>query len=553
MRRTKRLNRKKRPRSRKKSRVRKDTLKRRYAFMRTLKKSKKSKTKKKARKDVVKAGLRKEDSSKYIGLLNLALKHIYQGKIGDVFLSSDNVLWSSGFLEKGMRNGFELMKKGDTQLDPGCNIVCLSNALLSLTILQLDYHELSDLQKLYLFFLDYLNREGNKNRSAYLPFDYAIKKIDKKIETASQYLKKKIDEKAKAKSIKTAQKSIDKLNAELDNYKRSYGRYYGHVSPWVHETSVNDEYWTHEETGEVVWDDPAITSYLSGVVDPRELVDICGSTDCLFLNEEQFTKNPELVKPIEKFCDNLILIFKGIIWLLMKEFSDSDLHLYNTQVGGGDNWCEHDDCLDVTDPFTTKEELEKHMKEVHGDSIVEPMTEPVTEPTTEPVTEPEPEPEQEYSDKITLDLSIHTLLQNVDCVLIPSYKIFWDHANYKDEPSLEWGDPWVYTNLHKVGSEYKMDKMKVSDLKDKFYLTARLHWNEVSNKQTGLLNDFIKKGPNPESIYPILRCIEIEENQLPNGKIVPQLQERIEGSITQHWYVAGQKEIYENVSIQMAV
>ena len=92
--RTKRLNRKKRPRSRQKSRVRKDTLKRRYALMRTLrksKKSKKSKTKKSrgaTKKDVVKAGLRKEDSSKYIGLLNLALKHIYQGsKIDDVFLS----------------------------------------------------------------------------------------------------------------------------------------------------------------------------------------------------------------------------------------------------------------------------------------------------------------------------------------------------------------------------------------------------------------------------------------------------------------------------------
>ena len=527
---------KKKSRVRKRSRVRKDTLKRRYAFMRTIRR-KKTKTKTKTK--VTRARLKKEDASKYIGLLNSSLKHIYHGKIGDVFMKDDHILWTSGFLEKGMRNGFKLIKRGDTQLDPHCNIVCLSNALLSLTILQLDYHELSDLQKLYLFFLDYLNREGNKNRSAYLPFDYAIKKIDKKIETAEKYLKKKIDEKAKAKSIKTAQKSIDKLNTELDNYKRSYGLYYGHVSPWVHETSVNDEYWTHEVTGEVVWDDPSITSWRSGVVDPREIVDICGSTDCLFLNEEQFIQNPELVKPIEKFCDNLILIFKGIIWLLMKEFSESDLHLYNTQVGGGDNWCEHDDCLDITDPFTTKEELEKHMKEVHGDSIVEPVT--------------EPEPVQEYSDKITLDLSIHTLLQNVDCVLIPSYKIFWDHANYKGEPSLEWGDPWVYTNLHKVGSEYKMDKVKVSDLKDKFYLTARLHWNEVSNKQTGIFNDFIKNGSNPESIYPILRCIEIEENKLPNGKILPQLQERIEESITQHWYVAGKKEIYENVSIQMAV
>jgi len=534
---TKRLNPKKKPKKKsnkdkKKSgkRPKGDSLKRRFKFIRSISK-KKSKKKSKTH---LRAGLKKEDSSKYIGLLNLALKHIHQGKIGDVFMKDDHCLWSSGFLEKGMKRGFRLMKRGNYQLDPHCNIVCLSNALLSLTILELDYHELSDLQKLYLFFLDYLNRSGNKNRSAYLPFDYAIKKIDKKIVSAEKYLKKKIEDKAKSKSIKTAQKSIDKLKSELDNYKRSYEQYYGHVSPWVRETSVNDEYWTHETTGEVVWDDPSITSWRSGVVDPREIVDICGSTDCLFLNEEQFTQNPELMKPVEKFCDNLILIFKGIIWLLMKEFSESDIHMYNTQSGGGDHWCEHEHCLDTLDPFTTKAELEKHMKEVHGESVVES------------------EPGSVYSNEIKLDLNIHTLLQNVDFVLIPSYKIFWDHANYKDEPSLEWGDPWVYTNLHKVGSEYKMDKVKVSDLKDKFYLTGALHWTEVSNKQTAIFNDFIKNGSNLESIYPILTCIEIEENKLPNGDMIPQLQERIKGSITQHWYVAPRKEIYDNVSIQMA-
>ena len=493
--RTKRLNHKKtrkRPRSRKKSRVRKDTLKRRYAFMRTLKKSK---TKKKAIKDVVKAGLRKEDSSKYIGLLNLALKHIYQGsKIDDVFLSSDNVLWSSGFLEKGMLNGFKLIKSTTNQLDPHCNTMCLSNALLSWTILKLDYHELSDLQGLYLFFLDYLNREGNDNRSAYLPFDYVIMKLDKKIETAKQYLEKK-EKVGNAKSIKTAQKNIDKLKKELDDYKKRYADYSEHISPWVFEPSVKKESWTYD--GETLYDDPYPTWH------PRKSVDICDSTDCLFLNGEANAENPELVKPIGKFCDNLILIFKGIIWLLMKEFSASKLHLYNTQVA-------------------------------------EP--EPELEPEPEPA-DAEPEPEQEYSAKITLDMSIHTLLQNVDCVLIPSSNIFW--ARYTSDTSLR-RVPWVYTNLHKVGSEYMMDKMNVSDLTDKFYLTALLHWNEDIDEQAAF-DDFIKNGSNPESGYPILRCIEIEENQLPDGTTVPQLQEMIEGSITQHWYVAGKKDIRENV------
>ena len=92
-----------------------------------------------------------------------------------------------------------------------------------------------------------------------------------------------------------------------------------------------------------------------------------------------------------------------------------------------------------------------------------------------------------------------------------------------------------------------MDKMNVSDLTDKFYLTALLDIDEQI-----AFDDFIMNGSNPESGYPILRCIEIEENKLPDGTTVPQLQERIEGSITQHWYVAGKKDISENV-IQIAL
>ena len=63
----------------------------------------------------------------------------------------------------------------------------------------------------------------------------------------------------------------------------------------------------------------------------------------------------------------------------------------------------------------------------------------------------------------------------------------------------------------------------------------------------------IKRPRSRKKIKGKKRYIEIEENQLPNGKIVPHLQERIESSITQHWYVAPIKEIYENVFIQMAV
>jgi len=106
-------------------------------------------------------------------------------------MGEDHVLWTSGFLESGIKRGFKLMKKGNTKLDANCNKVCLSNALLVYTMMELDYHELSDLQKLYLFLLDYLNRSGNERTGKTLPLEYALEAIEKELSRAKEYHKKK--------------------------------------------------------------------------------------------------------------------------------------------------------------------------------------------------------------------------------------------------------------------------------------------------------------------------------------------------------------------------
>jgi hypothetical protein len=210
----------------------------------------------------------------------------------------------------------------------------------------------------------------------------------------------------------------------------------------------------------------------------------------------------------------------------MKEFSESDIHLYNAQVGGGDHWCEHEDCLDITVPFATKGKLEKHMKEVHGDSVVEPGP------------SPEPEPEQEYENVIKLDLSMRALLKNTDSVLIPIYEIYFEWG----VPNRDTYDPGEEKFHEQLWVYHKMKKVLVSDLDDKkLYLTANLDAVESSGRWA--IYDFLDG-----EINPILTQIEITTETLPNGKIVPQLEERIEGSITQHWYLAPKKEIYENVS-----
>ena len=512
----------------------KDRLKKRYTFMRSLKRSKKPKSKKKLRR----AGLNKEDASKYIGLLNEALKQMYQGEmLRDLF--TKDILWTSGYLEIGMENGYRLMKEGNFQLDPSCNIVCLSNALLILTMIEQDYDELSDLQKLYLFFLHYFNRSGNDKSRKILPLAYALKKVDKEFEIATEYYQKKVAEKAKSKSIKTALKSIGKIEVRREGIKKIYRNYHdssasGWSGPYTDDAEEDEdgnpqEYWINE-TGEFAYTDPALRY---GQPPKNISVNICGDIDCLYLNEEVFIENPKLEKPLQEFCDHLILIFKGIIWLLMKEFSESQIYMYNIQSGGGNYWCDHHDCLDSVEEFETEEELEKHKNEVHDKE-----------------SKSDSKSEIKYENKIELDLSIHILLQNTDCVLIPTNSIFYDDDTYKSGESLQKGDEWVYTNFRKIGPprkrSYKMDKVLVRDLKDKFYLTATIFDSGFMDLE--YLTEFMEG-----KMMPKLTKIEIIEQKLPNGTNIPQLREEIVNSITQHWYVAPKKEIYDNVVIQMAI
>ena len=524
---TKRLNRKKeKNRSKKKSKRktnRRDSLKRRFKFIRSITKKKKKKLKQPLR-----AGLKKGDSAKCIGLLNLALKHIHQGEMDDIFTKEDHCLWSSGFLESGIKRGFKLMKSGNYQLDPNCNVVCLSNALLVYTMIKLDYHELSDLQKLYLFFLDYLNRSGNERTGKTLPLDYALKAIEKELSRAKEYHKKKVDENAKTKSIKTALKSIAKIESRkqevIDRYKVDDDDW-----PWsgpLTDSAEEDEdgnpqvYWINEDTGEFSYTDPAESFPHSRPRSNINKVNICGSTDCIYLHEDEFIKNPELGEPIEKFCNHAILIFKGLIWMLMKEFSESDIHMYNIQGDGGGLYCEHDDCLESVDTYT-EDELKEHMIKKHGKK-----------------SEPE---KSNYENVIKLDLSMRALLNNTDSILVPINEIYSERGDTYSPGEEKFHDQeWIY---------HKMKKVLVSDLDDKkLYLTADLDDDDGDWGARWNIYDFLNK-----QIDPVFTQIEIIIETLPNGMRVPQLKEVIVGSITNHWYVAPKKIIYDDVSIQMAL
>ena len=422
-----------------------------------------------------KAFKKKELASTYTALLNQAVQCMFQDESKEVFTEECDILWTSGFIEKGAKKGFRLIQNDEYQLDPDCNRVCLSNAIIIYGIIdEGEYHKLSHLQKLYLFFVDYLNRAGNDKVKEELPFEYAVRKIDKKLQAAKAYHKKKIDEKAKAKSIKTALKSITKLEIERAATKDRYDSWHKELEKY---TDVAD--------GRAP--DP-----------PRDLrVNVCGDIDCQFITENfpGFIKvvqgGVDISKVIEIFCENMLHAFKGVIWLLMKEFSEGEIYMYSNGV--------------------------------------------------------DPKPSSD-SNKVQLNLPIHSLVENTNSVMIPSAEIYMDPDTYDEEDGTLGDDSsWIYTNMKRNRStgEYTMNKVLVDDLRDDtMYLTAAL------NRYVDLeaMNQFIEG----EGGQPVLEYLQRTFETLSNGLKVPQLREEIYNSISQHWYVSPLRSISANVQNQRA-
>ena len=441
--------------------------------MKTKHKPRKVKRKKKKKKKSLRAGVKKELAPTYTALLNQAVQCMFQDESKKVFTEEFDILWTSGFIEKGAKKGFRLIQNDEYQLDPDCNVVCLSNAIIMYGIIdEGEYHKLSHLQKLYLFFVDYLNREGNDKVKQELPFEYAVRKIDKKLETAKAYHKKKVDEKAKAKSIKTALKSINKIEIERKATKDRY-------DSWHKELAKH-------------------ARFSSRPSPPRDLrVNVCGDIDCQFITENSpgFIKisqsGVDISKVIEIFCENIIYAFKGVIWLLMKEFSEGEIYMYSNGV--------------------------------------------------------DPKPSSD-SNQVQLNLPIHSLVENTNSVMIPSSKIYMDLDTYEEEDwTLEDDSSWVYTTMkqNRSNGEYTMNKVLVDDLRDDtMYLTANL--NPYVDLEA--INQFIEGKGN----QPVLEYLQRTFETLSNGLKVPQLREEISNSISQHWYVSPLRSINDNVQIQRA-
>ena len=465
--------------------------------MKTKRKPRKVKRKNKPQK----ARVKKELAPIYMALCNQAVQCMFQDESKVVFTEECDILWTSGFIEKGAKKGFRLIQNDKYRLDPDCNGVCLSNAIIIYGIIKEGgYHKLSHLQKLYLFFVDYLNRADNDRVKQELPFEYAVKKIDKKLEIAKAYHKKKVDEKAKAKSIKTALKSIEKINIERAAIKDRYESWHKELEKYKADIAKKETGSSNSPPATELVTEQDFIAWMQGNPTPppeipRDLrVNVCGDTDCEFITGDYpgFIKaaqgDVDISKVIGIFCENMLYVFKGVIWLLMKEFSEDKIKTYSNGV--------------------------------------------VPRPSSD-------------SKKVQLNLPIHSLVENTNCVMIPSAEIYRDPDTYEEEDgTLDEDDRWVYTNMKQNRStdEYTMDKVPVKVLRDDtMYLTADLH------RYTDLftMNQFIEG----EGVQPVLEYLERTFETLSNGLKVPQLREEIYNSITEHWYVSPLQSIEANVEL----
>jgi len=333
-----------------------------------------------------------------------------------------------------------------------------------------------------------------------LPFEYAVRKIDKKLEIAKAYHKKKVDEKAKSKSIKTALKSINKINNERAATKDRYDSWKEELKKYKVDVAKKEaERSNSPPATELVTEQDFITWMQGDPLPPPEVprdlrVNVCGDIDCEFITGdypgfiEAAQGDVDISKVVGIFCENMLYVFKGIIWLLMKEFSEGKISMYSNGV--------------------------------------------------------DPEPSSD-SDKVQLNLPIHSLVENTNSVLIPSSEIYRDPDTYEEEEWLLGDDErWVYANMKKNRStdEYTMDKVLVDDLRDDtMYLTADLH------RYTDLegMNQFIEG----EGDQPVLEYLERTFETLSNGLKVPQLREVIYNSISQHWYVSPLRSISDKVEL----
>ena len=226
------------------------------------------------------------EAKKYVDLLNLALQNIHSDINLVVFDKDDYLLFTSGFINTNINKGYKYINDKNKIKDTYCNSLCMTVSMLNFGLLEKPLKKFNMLEKLYLFFISYLQQE---RQSKPVPYEYALRKAEIIINNET-------------KKFQTSLSNDGPDHRRTKQYMKNIKRLEKKKQSIIDQKDINIR-------------DPGLYRFYS--------IDKCNNIDCEYLHSYHMEKSEKHRRSYEKFCNHIPFLFKGIVWLNM-----------NAQFGG---------------------------------------------------------------------------------------------------------------------------------------------------------------------------------------------------------------------------
>lgn len=442
---------------------------------------------------------------KYKELLNNALLLMHGYSLGELTyeeFTENDYSFITKLLQQGIKEGWKIISQKRGIIDLRCHMLCCSVSIINYQLsLKKSFNQLTDLEKLYLFFIYYLNPRSNIKKE--LSHEASVKKIDELIQL-------QLDKYEESKKLKGENHKSTK------QYKKNYKRHLTKKVNIIKKKLTMDAY-------------------------------VCKSLDCSdILKTKKDTFNHKL--SIDKFCKEVSVIFKGIVIKLMEEYKKkhlskipSDTILKNMNKcrlyslcnqldpeSNGDNYSWADS---IIDDETLSNEEKKQMFigyiQAHKELIEESFV------------------PQNNRYMLELNLSEFIDKHRSDVIFIPTIHHYKEKDYYKEgeyKPVLKSNnDLWVFTNYNM--EKKTIDKISMNKLdNNKYYITVVLDGDD---------NDFFIEGQKPAYGRKLLDFIDGSrtpsiyslDKQFNQSIKEFNCQELIMNSISTHWVLSNKQGI----------
>lgn len=442
---------------------------------------------------------------KYKELLNnaLLLMHGYsQGELTYEEFTDQDYSFIMGLLQKGIKEGWKYLSQKQGVIDLKCHMLCCSVSIINYQLsLKKSLNQLTDLEKLYLFFIYYFNTDSNIKKK--LSHEASVKKIERLIQL-------QLDKYEESKKLKGENHKSTK------QYKKNYKRHLTKKVNMIKNKLTMDAY-------------------------------VCGSIDCSdILKTKKDTLNHTL--SIDKFCKEVPVIFKGLVIKLLEVYKKkhlskipSDAILKNMNKIALYNLCNELDPKSNGNDYSWADII------IDDDTLSNEQKKQMFIGYIDIQKELDQEGFMPQNNRYMLELNLSEFIDKhrSDVIFIPTIHHYREKDYYKEgeyKPVLKSNDDlWIFTNYNmKQGT---IDKIPASKLNNnKYYITVVLDGDD---------NDFFIEGQKPAYGRKLLDFIDGSrtpsiyslDKQFNQSRKEFDCQELIMNSISTHWILATKKDV----------